>query len=164
MVKRLTLITGIWPPNMRTTPIWRMTRKVSRMLLALNSLKLSAQSPPWSRKAFPMAAWPSFSSRFLASPANTIGGKEERVSRTWSNSFASGYSGSWSAFFVLQLSMFQLVAIADAVGLAQFRTTTDLLGGPKMQGLTLMVKRDDEDEARAILCFLLLHKTEHFDW
>lgn len=46
------------------------------------------------------------------------------------------------------------------VGLAQFRTTTDLLGDPKMQGLTLtlIVIRDAEDEARAIVCFLLLSK------
>uniref|UniRef100_A0A0A9DA13 AROF n=1 Tax=Arundo donax TaxID=35708 RepID=A0A0A9DA13_ARUDO len=39
-------MTGIWAPNMRTADIWRRTRKVSRMLLPLNSLKLSAQSPP----------------------------------------------------------------------------------------------------------------------
>ena len=38
-----------------TTAICSRTRKVSRMLLALNSAKLSAQSPPWSRKAVPSA-------------------------------------------------------------------------------------------------------------
>src|SRR3990170_1370496 len=48
---RPTFTTG-WPPaNVMTTDIWRNTRKKSRMLSAECSAKLSAQSPPWSRKA-----------------------------------------------------------------------------------------------------------------
>lgn len=74
------------------------------MLFALNSLKLSAQSPPCKRKALPMAASASFSSRCLASPANTIGGKASRVFSTESRSFWSGYSGSCSAGLDFQLS------------------------------------------------------------
>ncbi|BAS84508.1 Os03g0389601, partial [Oryza sativa Japonica Group] len=97
-------MTGIWPPKVRTADIWRRTRKVSRMLLPLNSLKLSAQSPPWRRKARPMAASARRSSRCLASPANTIGGNASIVLSTASSSAALGYSGSCSAFFVLQLS------------------------------------------------------------
>jgi hypothetical protein len=34
-----------------------MTRSFSRMLLAEKSSKLSAQSPAWSRNAFPAATW-----------------------------------------------------------------------------------------------------------
>jgi len=97
-------MTGIWPPNIMTTLIWRRIRKVSRMLLALNSLKLSAQSPPWSRKAFPRAASPRRSSSVRASPAKTIGGNASSVWRTDSRSSLLGYSGSCRAFFAFQLS------------------------------------------------------------
>uniref|UniRef100_J3LPD9 Uncharacterized protein n=1 Tax=Oryza brachyantha TaxID=4533 RepID=J3LPD9_ORYBR len=97
-------MTGIWPPKVRTADIWRRTRKVSRMLLPLNSLKLSAQSPPWRRKARPMAASARRSSRCRASPANTMGGNASIVLRTDSSSAGLGYSGSCSAFFDLQLS------------------------------------------------------------
>uniref|UniRef100_A0A7N0UMV3 Uncharacterized protein n=1 Tax=Kalanchoe fedtschenkoi TaxID=63787 RepID=A0A7N0UMV3_KALFE len=44
----------------------------------------------------------------LASPANTIGGNASRVFNTASNSAASGYSGSCSAFFSFQLSTLHL--------------------------------------------------------
>jgi hypothetical protein len=97
-------MTGVWAPNMRTADIWRRTRKVSRMLMPLNSLKLSAQSPPWRRKARPMAASARRSSRRRASPENTIGGNASIVLSTPSSSAAFGYSGCCSAFFVLQLS------------------------------------------------------------
>ncbi|KAL0921024.1 hypothetical protein M5K25_008051 [Dendrobium thyrsiflorum] len=60
--------------------------KVSRMLLALNSLKLSAQSPPWRRNARPRAASPRRSSRLRASPAITIGRKFSIVWSTDSKS------------------------------------------------------------------------------
>lgn len=63
---------------------------MSLMLVALNSLKLSAQSPPWRRKALPTAASANLSSKFLASPAKTIGGKASMVLRTESSSPASG--------------------------------------------------------------------------
>jgi hypothetical protein len=56
-----------------------MILKVSPMLLALNSLKLSGQSPPCRRNALPMATLASRSSRFLASPAKTMEGPEHRL-------------------------------------------------------------------------------------
>ncbi len=59
---------------MSTTDICRMTRNFSRMLLALNSSKLSAQSPACSRKALPAATWPREACSERASPANTSGG------------------------------------------------------------------------------------------
>ena len=43
---RPTFTTGKAAPKVSTTAICSSTRKVSRMLLALNSAKLSAQSPP----------------------------------------------------------------------------------------------------------------------
>jgi hypothetical protein len=98
------LTMGTWPPNMRTAPIWSRTRKVSRMLLPLNSLKLSAQSPPWRTKARPMAASARRSSRWRASPAKTTGGNVSMVSSTASSASWLGYSGSCSAFFAFQLS------------------------------------------------------------
>jgi hypothetical protein len=66
---------------------------VSLMLLALNSLKLSAQSPPWRRKARPTAASARRSSRVRASPAKTMGGNVPTVRSTSSRSALSGYSG-----------------------------------------------------------------------
>jgi len=47
--------------------------------------------------------------------------------------------------------MLQIIAIGDAIGLPQFQTMTDFLESSKMWGLTLIVIRDDEDEAKAIL-------------
>ncbi|KAH0451631.1 hypothetical protein IEQ34_018930 [Dendrobium chrysotoxum] len=84
------------------------------MLLALNSLKLSAQSPPWRRNARPRAASPRRSSRLRASPANTIGGKFSIVWSTDSRSSLLGYSGSCSAFFDLQLSRVHFPGLAVA--------------------------------------------------
>jgi len=71
---RPTLITGKAAPKVSTTAICSSTRKVSRMLSARNSAKLSAQSPPWSRKALPSATSPSASVSRRASPAKTSGG------------------------------------------------------------------------------------------
>ncbi|WVZ92434.1 hypothetical protein U9M48_038499 [Paspalum notatum var. saurae] len=82
---------------MSTTDICRRTRKVSLMLLALNSLKLSAQSPPWRRNARPTAASASRSSSLRASPAKTMGGNASTVRSTSSSSALSGYSGCCSA-------------------------------------------------------------------
>jgi len=95
---------GIWPPNISTTLIWSIILKVSLILMALNSLKLSAQSPPCNKKAFPIAASASLSSNLLASPAKTIGGNASIVFKTDWSSLASRYSGSCNAFFVFQLS------------------------------------------------------------
>ena len=94
------------------------------MLLALNSLKLSAQSPPCKRKAFPVAASARRSSKLLASPANTIGGNASRVQRTDSSSSGFGYSGSCKAFLDFQLSMVHLPGapeslVAEAVAVAE---------------------------------------------
>ena len=71
---RPTFTTGTPSEYVRTTAIWRMTRSFSRMLTAEKSSKLSAQSPAWSRKAFPAATRPSEACRARASPANTSGG------------------------------------------------------------------------------------------
>ena len=98
-----TLTIGIWPPNMSTTDICKRTRKVSLMLLALNSLKLSAQSPPWRRNDRPTAASARRSSRVRASPAKTMGGNASTVRSTSSSSALSGYSGCCSAGRSLQL-------------------------------------------------------------
>lgn len=114
-------MTGICPPNIRTAPIWRITLKVSLMWLALNSLKLSAQSPPWRRKAFPMAASASLSSKLLASPAKTMGGNDSMVCSTEASSSLSGYSGSCNAFFDFQLSTLHFPAAAELAGLAAVR-------------------------------------------
>src|SRR3546814_8670411 len=65
---RPSFTTGSLEAKVSTTAICSRTRKVSRMLLGWNSAKLSAQSPPCSRNAFPAATCASwlFSSR--ASP------------------------------------------------------------------------------------------------
>ena len=86
---RPTFTTG-WPPaKVSTTAICRISLKVSRMLSAWNSLKLSAQSPPCSRKALPSATLPSSSFSRRASPAKTSGG----MLRSWSSARASA---AWS--------------------------------------------------------------------
>ncbi len=87
---RPTFTTGLPPAKVSTTAICRIRRKVSRMLLALNSLKLSAQSPPWSRKALPSATSPSRPFSRRASPANTRGGIPARVSSTRVSAAGSG--------------------------------------------------------------------------
>uniref|UniRef100_J3MTY5 Uncharacterized protein n=1 Tax=Oryza brachyantha TaxID=4533 RepID=J3MTY5_ORYBR len=97
---------------MSTTDIWRRTRKVSRMLFALNSLKLSAQSPPWRRNARPPAASARRSSSLRASPAKTIGGNASTVRSTCSSSALSGYSGCCSAVRPRQLPTVHLLGAA----------------------------------------------------
>ena len=71
---RPSFTTGTPPPKVSTTAICSSTRNVSRMMLAVKSPKLSAQSPPCSTKAWPSeaSARPCFSRR--ASPAKTSGG------------------------------------------------------------------------------------------
>ena len=66
--------TGSAAPKVSTTAICSSTRKVSRMMLAVKSAKLSAQSPPCSTKARPSAASASAAFSRRASPANTSGG------------------------------------------------------------------------------------------
>jgi len=66
--------TGRLAPKVSTTDICSSTRNVSRMLLAEKSTKLSAQSPPCSRKASPAATLASAALSLRASPAKTSGG------------------------------------------------------------------------------------------
>ena len=66
--------TGTDAPKVSTTAICSSTRNVSRMMLAVKSVKPSAQSPPCKVKARPSATWPSAAFRRRASPAKTSGG------------------------------------------------------------------------------------------
>ena len=66
--------TGSEAPKVSTTAICSSTRNVSRMMLAVNSEKLSAQSPPCSTNALPSAASARCAFSRRASPANTSGG------------------------------------------------------------------------------------------
>jgi len=79
------------------TAICRMTRNFSRRLTALNSSKLSAQSPACSRNAFPLATWPSAVCSDRASPANTSGGYVPICFSARSTAPSSGQSGCWAA-------------------------------------------------------------------
>ena len=63
-----------------------MTLKVSLILSALNSEKLSAQSPPCNRKALPSDTSLSWLLRDLTSPAKTRGGKLANLFSTSSSS------------------------------------------------------------------------------
>src|SRR5689334_21820505 len=74
------------------------------MLLAPCSAKLSAQSPPCSRKASPLATRASAFFRLRASPANTSGGNVASCASTSANALASGQSGTCSTGLVRQLS------------------------------------------------------------
>src|SRR5512134_1032877 len=74
------------------------------MLLAPCSAKLSAQSPPCSRKASPLATRPSAFFRLRASPANTSGGNVASCASTSANALASGYSGICKLGLARQLS------------------------------------------------------------
>ena len=71
---RPTFTTGHLAPKVSTTAICSMTLKVSRMLSAENSAKLSAQSPPCKRKARPSATSASWVFSRRVSPAKTSGG------------------------------------------------------------------------------------------
>ena len=87
---RPTFTTGQAAPKVSTTAIWSTTRKVSRMLSGWNSAKLSAQSPPWSRKESPAATLASARFRLRASPAKTSGGAVTSSDSTASRAAASG--------------------------------------------------------------------------
>ena len=69
------LTTGFLPPKVKTTAIFNNTLKVSLIKSAENSSKLSAQSPPCNKKAFPDSTFAKSFFRFLTSPANTSGGR-----------------------------------------------------------------------------------------
>src|SRR4029077_10399170 len=76
-------------------------------LFALGSEKLSAQSPPCSRKPSPIATRPSARSRLRASPANIRGGNLARSCSTVCRAALSGYSGTCWIGFWRQLSRVQ---------------------------------------------------------
>src|ERR1700710_1055446 len=101
---RPTLTTGDAAANVSTTAICKKTRKKSRILLAPCSAKLSAQSPPCSRKASPAATRPSAFFRLRASPAKTSGGNVASCASTSANALVSGYSGTCSTGLPRQLS------------------------------------------------------------
>ena len=73
--------------------ICKMTLKVSLILFALNSLKLSAQSPPCIKKALPSTAEASFCLRLLHSPAKTNGGNFSIFFNAFFKASLSLYSG-----------------------------------------------------------------------
>jgi hypothetical protein len=109
---RPTLTTGEEPAKVSTTAIWRNTRKKSRMLLAPCSAKLSAQSPPCSRKASPAPTRASDFFRFRASPANTNGGKVASCFSVSASAAGSGYSGTCRIGLLRQPSGVQRSAMA----------------------------------------------------
>ncbi|AKF86199.1 hypothetical protein MFUL124B02_23130 [Myxococcus fulvus 124B02] len=87
---RPTFTTGLPPAKVSTSAIWRMRRKVSRMLSEVNSLKLSAQSPPWSRKALPWATWARAEVSLRVSAGFTSRGSRDSSSSTRVRARASG--------------------------------------------------------------------------
>ena len=74
VAKKTILTTGTFAPNVKTTAICSITLYVSLNISALNSSKLSAQSPPCNKNASPLDAAANFVLRDLASPAKTNGG------------------------------------------------------------------------------------------
>src|SRR5262249_54931524 len=89
------------------------------MLLAPCSAKLSAQSPPCSRKASPAATRASAFLRLRASPAKTSGGKVASCCSTSASAFRSGDSGTWRIGFFRQLSGVQRSGTAQLLISAQ---------------------------------------------
>src|SRR5579859_4270573 len=87
--------TGSEAPNVSTTAICNSTRNVSRMMLAVKSEKLSAQSPPCSTNALPSAAVARCAFSRRASPANTRGGYLPSRASMASSFAGSGYVGTW---------------------------------------------------------------------
>ena len=63
----------------------------------MNSAKDSAQSPACSRKASPLATWPSCAVRWRASPAKTSGGTVASRASAFLSASASGHSGCCAA-------------------------------------------------------------------
>src|SRR5215831_3553100 len=76
-------------------------------LLALASVKASAQSPPWRRKPSPAATRLRAFFKLRASPANTSGGNVARRRSTEASASRSGYSGTCATGLWRQLSRVQ---------------------------------------------------------
>ena len=96
---RPTLMVGTPRLYVSTTAICKMTRSFSRMLLAENSSKLSAQSPACNKNALPAHTCASEFCSARASPANTNGGYEaicfnERSTALWSGHFGCCTAGN----------------------------------------------------------------------
>ena len=73
---------GKFVPEVKTTAICKITLNVSRILSALNSVKLSAQSPPCNKKPLPSDTSANERFKDLTSPAKTRGGKLFKVPST----------------------------------------------------------------------------------
>src|SRR6185437_7480020 len=86
--------------------------------------KLSAQSPPWRRKASPAATRASAFFRLRASPAKTSGGNVASCASTSANAFASGYCGICFTGLVRQLSGVQADVRAVDMTLTPSKTAT----------------------------------------
>ena len=86
---RPSFTTGTPAPKVSTTAICRSTRKESRILSAWKSAKASAQSPPWSMKAWPAQTSASRSLSVRASPAKTRGGQVASLPSTSARAAAS---------------------------------------------------------------------------
>ena len=98
------LMIGRLAPYVSTTAICRIVLILLRMLSAVASANVSAQSPPCSKNASPRPAAASRPLSTSASPANTSGGRvaSRVVTRvTWS---ASGQVGCWATGSVRQWS------------------------------------------------------------
>ncbi len=87
---------------------------------AVNSENDSAQSPAWSTKARPSAAWPSERVRWRASPANTRGGSPVSLAWTCLRAASSGQVGCCAAGRARQESGAQ----GSTVSLTGFRGAT----------------------------------------
>src|SRR3954447_4282360 len=95
--RRPSLTTGTDAAYVRTTAICRSTRSLLRTLSAVAPSSVSAQSPPWSRKASPRATAPSLSLRSSHSPAKTSGGTFRSRATASSSAARSGQAGCWAA-------------------------------------------------------------------
>ena len=109
------LTTGQLAPKVSTADICRMTRNMSRMLSALNSAKLSAQSPPCRMNTSPAAARARLAFSLRASPANTSGGNVRSSFSTRISASGSGYSGCCLIGMPRQLSGVHFLAMIDPV-------------------------------------------------
>src|SRR3954454_7026588 len=94
---RPTLTTGTLAPYVRTTAICSSVRVVACRCGSVFRSKVSAQSPPCSRNAFPCATSASWRRNVSTSAGATIGGTVERVDSTASSAARSGHSGCWAA-------------------------------------------------------------------
>src|ERR1700736_2807831 len=104
---------------------------MSRMLFGWNSAKLSAQSPPCNKKAFPAATAARRCCKRRASPAKTRGGKRRRVSSTLASAASSEYPGTGRIGKPRQLSGDQFSLITQHLQVGGRSTIGDIgSGGP----------------------------------